>query len=261
MVKYSLGSGHSRGCASCSSLSYSGLGSEFEPNFSEDGFKNNFRLVRECGFRLVHFWRPLLPENATPHKIIQMLNFVSGLADASVIIGLKLHPELNSIFIQNGRIALPPSKMNSFGEWMPKSIVEDIYREAQRLVPNYPLYRHTACALARVLALPNHTATICREDICLPSHCPSEQRQICESTRRIPDEGKLNLVFSRLGRHPHHYMQDGNLVIDDIVSQEEFSFLLHNLKYPIKVKAVRFENLYRGSIHANQQDANPAKHP
>ena len=233
-------------------LSYSGLGRQYEPNFVDAGFRRNFQKVKEHEFSVVHYWRPLLPENTSVAQIREMLKFVSMYADASVIGGLKLHPELNSLINREGIIPIPENLLNSHGEWLESYAVKRIYSEALRICPDYPIYRHSACAIAKVLAQLNHTATIYREDICSPSHCPDSQRTICTNTKTRPEEAVIMKTLEKIGKTASFEIHSTDIFINTVVTQEEFSYLLHNLNYPLRVKAIDFENLYRGSIHDNQ---------
>src|ERR1017187_5116750 len=137
----------------------------------------NFRIVRKFGYPILHYWRPLLPENRPVEAIERMLSFVSRIADASVFVGLKLHPELTRIVMRDGSIPVPDEFRESVGEWLDPKTTDRIHELAGRICPEYPLYRHTSCALARIMACSNHTGTAYRSDICLPSHCPQGQRQ------------------------------------------------------------------------------------
>jgi len=237
-------------------LSYSGLGPAFEPTFTDRQFRENFRHVKAHGFPLLHYWRPLVPSNTSTAQIRDMLAFISTVAGASVITGLKLHPELSAVLAQGSCISIPNHLMNAHGEWLEPGVVENIYLEANRLCPDYPLYRHTSCALAHAIAHPSHTATVFRKDICPSSHCPTTQRVICESGRVIPSETSIAAALSRLGRGPSFKRLSDRIVINDVVNQEEFSYLLHTLNYPLEVKAIQFYNLYRGDIHRNQRETN-----
>jgi hypothetical protein len=236
-------------------LSYSGLGQSFEPNFTDHKLRENFQRVKMHDFPLVHYWRPLMPDNTKPAQIRKMLSFVSPVADASVITGLKLHPELSEILASDERMSIPDRLMSSHGEWIEAGIIERIYKQATLICPDYPLYRHTSCALASVLSRPNHTATIFRKDVCLPSHCSPTQRTICESAKAIPDDTKIAEVLSRLEKDLRFTRFTDRVVINDVISQEEFSYLLHTLNCPLEAAAIRFENLYRGDIFANQEAA------
>jgi hypothetical protein len=143
--------------------------------------------------------------------------------------------------------------MSQYGEWLEPETVQKIYSEARDICPGYPLYRHTACALASVLGRPNHTATVYREDICPPSQCSSEQREICDATRRVPGESETSKAIAALGRSIEFERHDDRVVIRGPVTQEEFPFLLHLLNCPIEVESVTMLNLYHGSIYKGQK--------
>lgn len=236
-------------------LSYSGLGQRFEPNFTDEQLRQNFEIAKSHGFSVIHYWRPLLPENTTKAAIRRMLTFVSGIADASVFIGLKLHPELTEILTHNGDISVPSHLLNEYGEWLDAETVERIYLTASDVCPAYPLYRHTACAIASVLKRPNHTATVYRADICPPSQCPARQRSLCEASRRIPREAEIADTLAMLGRTDDFERRDDCVVIRGTVSQQEYTFLLHRLNCPIEAESVVMQNLYHGSIFEGQKTA------
>jgi len=234
-------------------LSYSGLGSRFEPNFTDEQLQQNFSLVKRNGFPLVHYWRPLLPVNTTIDAIQRMLNFVSTVADATVFVGLKLHPGLTEIITQNGVVDVPVELREKYGEWLPAETIPRIYDAARQICPHYRLYRHTSCAIASVFGKPNHTATVFRDDVCPPSHCPQVQRDICQAARRIPSLVEVEKVVLSLGRELNIELEPDRVVIREEVSQEEFTFLLHNLNCPLEVKAVHMNNLYHGDIFKGQK--------
>lgn len=234
-------------------LSYSGLGRRFEPNFTDNQLRANFSLAKAHGFAVVHYWRPLLPENTSLSAIRKMLSFASSIADATVFIGLKLHPELTHIIAEHDDVSVPEQLRDQVGEWLDARTIELIYHEASQICPDYPLYRHASCALAKVLSWPNHTATVYLKDICPPSQCPEVQRRICETARRMPNETETSQILSVLGRKIKFELHPDSVFIKDEVSQEEFAFLLHNLNCPLKVKAVKMQNLYHGGIYNGQR--------
>jgi DNA repair photolyase len=234
-------------------LSYSGLGLQYEPNFRESDFRRNFELAHAYGFPILHYWRPILPENSQPGKVREMLAFVSNFADATVFVGLKLHPALNRILNKDQRIAIPNRLMETHGEWLEKDTIEQIYRLAAEVCPSYPLYRHTSCAMASILKHHNKTATIYRADICPPSQCPSAQRTICQAGRAIPDAEFVRTVLAQAGKSYTFTCLPNRVKIDGELSQEEYAFLLHQFHCPLEVQGIHFENLYRGSIYENQK--------
>lgn len=234
-------------------LSYSGLGRKYEPDFTDEQLRENFSIVKACGFPVIHFWRPLLPSNTTPAAVRKMLSFVSEIADATVFVGLKLQPELSKILTRGGTIRVPRRLMGKYGEWLETDTVRRIYNEARSICPEYPLYRHSSCALAFVLKRPNHTATFYRQDICPPSQCPGGQRCICEASKRMPSEAEISEAVGMLGGDIKFERRGDRVVISRIVDQEEFSFLLHLLNCPIELKQVRMTNLYLGDTLQGQK--------
>jgi len=271
-------------------LTYSGLGRQFEPNFTDEHFRKNFHKVNEYGFPIIHFWRPLLPVNTTIPAIEEMIKFVSSIANATVFIGLKLNPELTKIITDDGVIQVPDDLRDKTGEWITKETIELIYSKAKDICPDYSLYRHTSCALSNVLHKPNHTATMYRQDICPPSQCSNAQRLICNNARHNPTNEEINEALNRIKQHREIVFQqshkeneeykvanennkgeikytlqwnrnipfclyDKYLFIEDIVTQQEFAFLLHNLKFPLKVLAIEMQNIYDGSIYEGQYKA------
>jgi len=233
-------------------LSYSGLGPDYEPNFTDEQLRANFALVKAAGFPLVHYWRPLLPKNTTSEAIWKMLSFVSVIADATVFTGLKLHPELTEAINRGKVIRIPVSMRDQAGEWLMEETVIHIYREASRICPTYKLYRHTSCALACIRHQPNHTATVFRGDICPSSHCPDEQRGVCRNACRIPTLEEISAALRVLGKNVRFVRTPECVVIKTRVSQEQYAFLLHQLKCPLKFDGVHMQNIYHGDIFKGQ---------
>ena len=234
-------------------LSYSGLGPKFEPNFTDEQLRGNFEIARSHGFPVIHFWRPLIRENTTTPEIQKMLSFASRNADASVFVGLKLHPELTKESTRKGDLRVPKKHLHQYGEWLDPETIRRIYGEAKDICPDYPLYRHTSCALASVLRRPNHTATVYRDDICLPSHCHAGQRSICQASQELPSDLEISRTLGMLGREIDFEQLEDNIFIRGAISQEEFPFLLHQLNYPIKAESVAMQNLYHGNIYEGQR--------
>lgn len=241
-------------------LSYSGLGKKFEPGFRDENFRANFIKVKQFGFPIIHYWRPLLPENTTKDAILRMLEFVSAVADASIICGLKLHPALNKIIQGSGVIRIPDNRLDKFGEWLETSALDEILSLAGSFCPDYPIYRHGSCALAYVLSHPNYTATIYQRDICLPSHCPTLQRGICASAQSIPQREAVENLLQSIGKDSSISYLEDCIAIDDDFTQEEFIYALHVLNYPIKVQKLNYQNIYRGSIFAHRSRTNDIEH-
>jgi hypothetical protein len=237
-------------------LSYSGLGNDFEPGFRDQDFRENFTKVKHLGFPIVHYWRPLLPENTTQDAIFRMLQFVSTVANASIIIGLKLHPALSKILNNPGGIDIPENYLDKYGEWLEISAMDTIFATARKVCPDYPIYRHGSCALACVLSRPNYTATTYQKEICLPSHCPTTQREICYGNQSIPKSDEVGALLRLMKKNSSFEYAKDCITISGRFTQEEFIYMLHVLNYPIQVERLDYQNIYRGSIFARQQGLN-----
>jgi hypothetical protein len=178
-----------------------------------------------------------------------MLSFVSQFADASVFVGLKLHPELTNIIAQEGKIPVPEGRREDIGEWLEPDAIRQIYAIAGQICPDYPLYRHTSCGLAKIMGCPNHTGTVYRDDICPPSHCPKIQRSVCEVGRRTPAQSQIEEAIARLERMPTYFCTEDNIVFTSPLSQEEYAYLVQALAFPVTGKSVELQNLYYGNIN------------
>lgn len=233
----------------CFFLSYSGLGPAMEPNFTDEGFRANFEIVKEYRFPLLHYWRPLLPGNTTVEAVERMLSFVPLFSDGSIIVGFKLHPELTAIVTRDGEVPVPAERRADIGEWFEPEAFERILSIADRLCPDYPLYRHTSCGLAKIMSCRNHTGTMYREDICQPSHCPPNQRAICAAGRRSPEKADIEETLRKIGRSLPYSITEERLVVSGELTQEEYSYLVQALGIPVFAAQVRMQNLYFGSIN------------
>ena len=56
----------------------------------EKSIKQNFENLANAGIDIIHYFRPFLPENSSPEKIKNILNFVHNYTNISTIMGLKL---------------------------------------------------------------------------------------------------------------------------------------------------------------------------
>jgi DNA repair photolyase len=235
-------------------ISYSGLGEKYEPGFNEKRIKQSFEVIKSYNFPIIHFWRPLISRINTKRKSIRdILAFVSDVSDASVFTGMKLHPKLNLIMLEEHFIRIPKKIQKKSGEWLSMNIIQNIYKEAKNICPTYPLFRHTSCAIASVLGIPNHTATLYRPDICPISQCTKTQRNICQSAKVIPNRDRIADTLNRLGRNINYEYRPNMLYFDDSIYQEEFAFILHQLNYPLKVKKLIQQNIYKGDIYKDQK--------
>jgi len=236
-------------------LSYSGLANYLEPGIDFSSLRRNFAVLAEENISIVHFWRPLIPSNTSELQMHDMLAFVSKYAKASVITGLKYGPESRKIFNNHPELRIPDDNiLPLYGDWLPPTIEEKLWKIAKTHFSGYPIFKHTSCAVSYILHKPDYNATIYRDDICKVSTCPNSQRRICESAVFKPTIQQVSILLKHLGLDLPFGISEHKIIIRGEISQEDYMFLLHNLNYPIKAK-VKFTNVWHGSIFKETDNA------
>lgn len=228
-------------------LSLSGIPKEMEIGVRSRLLKDTFRQLSEARIPVIHFWRPLLPINGSKEQIREMLEFVSQYASSSVVIGLKYSPELRELYKSEPALRIPnDAKLAPYGEWLNPSVQHDLW-EVLHDFPEYPVYRHTSCAVSGVLGIPDYNATFHRPDICKGSQCPQSQRGICERGSLRPKKEHIADLMETLGLEIKFTLEKDSLVLHGPIGQEDYIFLLHNTRFPIDA-SVGFTNVWHGSI-------------
>lgn len=128
-------------------VSYSGLPEEFEVGnhlhgkpYALETMANLYRY----GIPVVHYWRPLIPQNSTKEKINEVLNYVTQFCKGSVITGLKLYKHMNCEDYW-------PEAQKSYNEdnnvecFFPKGVLDIIKEQVNE---SYPVYVDNFCMLA-----------------------------------------------------------------------------------------------------------------
>jgi hypothetical protein len=99
------------------------------------------------------------------------------------------------------------------------------------------------------MACSNHTGTVYRTDICPPSHCPRNQRSICEAGHRVPTEAEIDTAIAGFGRPLTYSRTDDKVIFTGGLTREEYAYLVQTLCFPLIATSVEMQNLYYGSIN------------
>lgn len=229
-------------------LSYSGLPREVEKGVNPEENRQNFKNLSERQLRRIHFWRPLLTVNGTTEVLQTVLDLVAQYSMASVYIGLKLNPSLYPIYQKNPYLKIPQSLAKSYGDYIPEGLEERLRSLASVKHPNYPLYKHTSCAVSLTLSIPDYNATLYRDPICKGSECPIWKRNICENARSIPSRETVKSLLDKLSIECDFKITQYAVEIFEEINQEDYVFLLHQLNFPLVVKDINYHLNLRGSI-------------
>lgn len=210
-------------------LSYSGLDSSIERGIKKNIIQQNFRKLHENGIPIIHYFRPIIPQNGTYEKIDEVVEFVSKYAKASVVAGLKVE----EAYIKNLDFwkEITEDKESIYAEcvWPSNS---KLYLKQIAEKYNYPIYETNSCALSYVLDS-NERYGFFNSKMCkLFNFCPIDRRIKCRSSYIEPDitsiKTRLGFLLQKLHKTGDFQcsIEEGILYIDGIgLTVEETCFL------------------------------------
>ena len=161
-------------------ISYSDLGKEYEPSISKEKLINNFKILKENGIDVIHYYRPFLPDNSNPEKIKEVLDTVNKYTDVSVTTGLALIENFidkidfwdaikeNKESCLKSNCVWPESAWNFFNKG---------YNHKQQI------FQTNTCGLNAKLKKPS-TQYYGSEECLNYNHCSKEQRERCKKSHK-----------------------------------------------------------------------------
>jgi DNA repair photolyase len=165
-------------------ISYSGLEQDIEVGINHNETRNAFKYFNNLGVPIIHYWRPFLPENSTPEKLQEVLDYVSKYAKASVYDGLKVYdymrnqidfwPELSELSKNDDLF----NKITKCSSILPFRL-EEFFDKIQ-IPNNYPIFKRNICALNYVLNKTNTNGFYKNNDCLKYSKCPLDFREKCK---------------------------------------------------------------------------------
>ena len=171
-------------------LSLSGLSKFYEPNIDHTNIKINFCNLASKGIKIIHYYRPFIPENSDAKSITDMLDFVNQYTNTSVITGLKLKPDfIDKIDFWNITSTEKEKCLNASGVW-PESAYNYFYKDYKH---NQSIFQSNTCALAQILKVPSpqyYGTFECKH--C--NICSAEQRARCAAFKKDTTNIKEKLI-------------------------------------------------------------------
>ncbi|HSQ97840.1 MAG TPA: radical SAM protein [Rickettsiales bacterium] len=165
-------------------ISYSGLKQDVERGINHDETRNAFKYFNNLDVPIVHYWRPFLPENSTPEKLQEVLDYVSKYAKASVYDGLKVYdymrnqidfwPQLSELCKDDKLF----KKIINCSSIFPFKL-EEFFNKI-KIPNNYPIFKRNVCALNYILNKTNTNGFYKNNDCLKYSKCPCEFREKCK---------------------------------------------------------------------------------
>lgn len=213
-------------------LSYSGLDSTIERGINHQNIKKNFINLNKRNKKIIHYWRPFIPQNSTNEKIEEVLAFVKKYACASIAIGLKVQDSFADCLDFWPEIVAEKKKaINSEATWT-KEAYEKIYNTKYC---EYKIFRSTSCAISYCLGQPDYNCYF-NTKICELNNCSFEQISRCKNRCDI-DKSDLNALINKYLNLKKTYKIDEvnkEIVFDDILSTGEIVGLKYLTGYNIR---------------------------
>jgi hypothetical protein len=158
-------------------LSYSELPKSVEPTINKEKLKLNFVRLHERQIPIIHYFRPIIPQNATSEIIEKVIDYVSQYSLASVTTGLKVNKQSISDIVFWPEIEKIPDADSYECIW-PKGALEKI--RSMALKNHYPIFQSNSCALALALGEWDRYG-FWDTDVCKNfNNCPAFFREKCE---------------------------------------------------------------------------------
>ena len=193
-------------------LSYSGLTSKYEPNIKKENIILNFKNLAARGIRIIHYYRPFIPENSSAKQIKEMLDFVDNYTNVSQIGGLKLRSDfIDKINVIDLNKYSKEEYLNAASIW-PKEAYDFFYKDYQH---NHSVFQTNQCALAQILEKPCpqfYGTYECHNY----NHCSKEQRKRCAEYIKINQQDtltKLKFYLKKLNIEDVEIIEEKNNII------------------------------------------------
>ena len=215
-------------------ISYSGLAGSLEGNISEEDIKADFMNLHAAGIPVIHYFRPILPENSTPEKISQILGFVHQYCNISVMSGLKVYKEYLHKMTFWPEVMKNPESTKMECVW-PEGAQDRIKTTAARM--NHYIFETNSCALACVLKEGDQYGFYQHQQ-CGCNLCPDEQRARCGQYYQKPMKIDRASIARILKEELSEEALKGNdaITIKENISNEDICQLRYLLHKEIKAE-------------------------
>ena len=238
---------------------FSGLSEKLENRNEQKQIETIKRLSKIKNVTLLHYYRPIIEGiNSDKETIDHVTSIVTKYFKGSIIAGVRINTHLKNVFTELG---IPiPFKFDTEHKVLLNDTYNRVIQSFKEVAPDYPTFKKTSCGLGYVTGMADYNGHSGRIDYCSPS-CPSYN--ICFSSGSIgfcsPDcknyvnckkssEHKVTpedvkKLLNVIGKDREFEIKERVVYITGEFTQEEITFLRHNLKRNVKVdKTIRCNN-------------------
>ncbi len=242
-------------------LSYSGLENDIEIGINKEKIKQNFINLHNHNQKIIHYWRPLLPQNSSVSKIQEIIKFVKNYALASVIVGLKVQTNIIENFdFWPEMLNCKEKALNAECIWT-KEAYEILFGDNEKQIfGDYPIFQSNSCALALALGITDRNA-FWKSYYCEKvNNCPKLQKQRCKEYYEKIDKKslleKVKDILLKIGYDINNLkieLKENFLIIENIeLMQRDLTYLTQVTHMKIKANKSK-DDIYWNSSLANKK--------
>lgn len=159
-------------------ISYSGMPKRIEPVSAKNRI-NAIKQAKQRKLSVILMYKPIVQGwNDSTKTISKVFSTAGKYVDAIVFGGLRLDNQIAASIKKSG-VSLPYPIPKKWGEKeLPIETINKLYAIHNRVCPDVPIYRHTSCALSKILQISNYNMLykVSRLDC---TTCPQDQYHIC----------------------------------------------------------------------------------
>ena len=237
----------------------SGLSEKLENRIEKRQIETIELLSKKKNIKLMHYYRPIIEGvNSDKETIKHIAKIAVKYFKGSIIAGIRINSHLKNVF-KELNIDIP-FKFDTEH----KVILNDTYNRVldtfKEIDPNYPCFKKTSCGVGYINQMADYNGHSGRIDYCSPQ-CPSYNicfaggsigfcNESCPNFARCKESSLAHIsnndverLLNIIGKDRVFEIKERVIHIEGDFTQEEITFLRHNLKRNVKVdKTIRCNN-------------------
>ncbi len=176
-------------------LSYSGLPKEIEPTINKDKIIENFINLYTYGIPILHYFRPIVPQNSSLEQIDEILKIACKYSIASVVAGIKVEAAYQSKLdfwneVKNNKDATKKECV-----W-PYKARERLIKIAKKY--SHPIFETNSCALSYACNIADQYGFYGSDSCSCFNLCPLKQKELCKKNISKTSINKQELELTLL---------------------------------------------------------------
>ncbi|WP_231951411.1 radical SAM protein [Nocardia terpenica] len=210
-------------------VTHSGIGDERIEPVDSNIAATSLRVAHDRAdrYRVVLYWRPIVPGLNDSNQHIQRAFELSRHAHATVFTGLFFKEQIRDYYLSNG---LPePYEEGARRKVFPEHLEDRILTAAAEFGTGSPLFRKTSCAVTYAHGVADYNGHYGIRELC--DICPASQLKRCANGWRRPDPNHVATLAEQLGGQLVE-INDRAIVVDGLDEPPRY-FMQHNLGYQI----------------------------